>query len=73
MIPAIFGVHVIRSHSRLRVCDRVHVGDRKHEAASKVLQKVEKMLEKGVPLNDVLSLMGLSQEKFEKIKIVVRG
>ena len=46
---------------------------KKHEAASKVLQKVEKMLEKGVPLNDVLSLMGLSQEKFEKIKIVVRG
>ena len=45
----------------------------KHEAAVKVLQKIENMMEKGMPLNGILSVMGLSHEKFNKIKILVHG
>ena len=41
----------------------------KHEAAAKVQQKIDNMMEKGIPLNEGLSVMGLSHEKFNKIKI----
>ena len=45
--------------------------DAGHEAAAKVLQKIDNMMEKGIPLNEVLSVMGLSHEKFNKIKILL--
>ena len=43
----------------------------KHDAAAKVLQKIDDMVAKGVPLAEVLLMMGISHEKFNKIKILV--
>ena len=43
----------------------------KHDAATKVLQKIDDLVAKGIPLSEVLLMMGISHEKFNKIKILV--